>query len=520
VTDDAFVIHIDFQKIAQLVKNTASKPADEKEIENTRNVINSLGLAGVRAFTARAGFKDTDVVIDALLEVPEPRTGLLTVQKPVDLDSLKMVDANAVMAYTCHTDLVAVYDRVLEAVKIASPGGTYLRFKEAVSKFETQSGCSIRNGLLAGLEGPMTLYNLRPGYLVQTPSAAVVAVVSLSDPNLFAANLTALGEFLAAETKGSQAGIQIRSQQLDGRNVQMWVIPVLAYMQVIPCWTIFDNRLLICSNPALIDPVVKRITDQNSAGSLYVSDSFKKIMPALPPKITCLEYINSAVQFNQTMLSIQQFWPMITIAAAHEGINLPLMLPQLEQISQKMQPAFGYSFSDTLGLRYHYRGPSVEQSLMSVTVVSMAAAILMPALAQVRRLAQRIQSAEHLSTIGGSCLVYAQDHNQKYPPDLNSLIENANLPPETLKSPRKPGDFDGLDYIYIPGQNVTMNPMNIIAYENPGYCYEGVNVLYNDGHVEFEKPDQFRKELEETYNRLKRPVPEIKFRNEIGEEID
>ncbi len=519
-TDDALFIHLDFQKIAQLIKSIASDQSDEEEIEIIRNVINRLGLANVQTFTARVGFKDTGVVIDALLEVPEPRTGLLAVQKPVDLEALKIVNEGTVMACTCHLDLAAAYDLILDAVKIASPNEAYPMFNETIAQFEAQSNCSIRNGLLAGLEGPMTLYNLPPGSLIQTPTSAVVAVVSLSDPNLFAANLTALGEFLAAKSKGTQTGIQIRSQQLDGRNVQMWVVPALAYMQIIPCWTVVDNRLIVCSNPALIEPVAKKITDPNPAGSLYVSDGFKKIMPTLPPKITCLKYVNSELQFNQTMMTVQQFWPMVTIAAAHEGINLPVILPQLGHISQKMHPAYGYNFSDSTGLRYHYHGLGIEQSLMSVAGVSLAMAILMPALAQVRRMAQRIQSATNLSAIGKACLIYANDHDEKLPPDLETLAAYADLPPKILTSPRKSASFEGPDYIYIHGQDAAMNPQNVLTYENPEYCTDGVNVLYLDCRVEFVKPDRFREELRQTYNRLNRPVPDMKFRFDTGPESD
>jgi prepilin-type processing-associated H-X9-DG protein len=63
-----------------------------------------------------------------------------------------------------------------------------------------------------------------------------------------------------------------------------------------------------------------------------------------------------------------------------------------------------------------------------------------------------------------------------------------------------------------------MNPGNIVAYENPQFRADGVNVLFLDGHVESMKPDAFRQELKETYERLGKPMPEIKFKGE-GEDV-
>jgi prepilin-type processing-associated H-X9-DG protein len=57
-----------------------------------------------------------------------------------------------------------------------------------------------------------------------------------------------------------------------------------------------------------------------------------------------------------------------------------------------------------------------------------------------------------------------------------------------------------------------MYPGNIVAYENPEFRSDGVNVLFLDSHVEWMKPDNFLRELEETNERLGRQMPEIKFK--------
>jgi beta-lactamase regulating signal transducer with metallopeptidase domain len=119
----------------------------------------------------------------------------------------------------------------------------------------------------------------------------------------------------------------------------------------------------------------------------------------------------------------------------------------------------------------------------------------------------------NLSAIFRACLLYSHGHEDKLPPDLQTLVREGNLSPTALESKRKPKDFPGPGYIYIPGQTVEMYPGNIVAYENPEFSTGGTDVLFLDSHVEFMKPEDFRRELKETYERLGRPMPEVKFKD-------
>lgn len=122
-------------------------------------------------------------------------------------------------------------------------------------------------------------------------------------------------------------------------------------------------------------------------------------------------------------------------------------------------------------------------------------------------------SAMKLRAIGKTCLIYANDYGDKFPPNLRELVEKEELSLKTLESPRKPKDFDGLSYIYISGQTIEMNPGNILVYENPAFCSDMINVLFLDTHVEAVKPDKFLRELKATYKRLGKEMPEVKFKD-------
>ena len=108
-------------------------------------------------------------------------------------------------------------------------------------------------------------------------------------------------------------------------------------------------------------------------------------------------------------------------------------------------------------------------------------------------------------------MIYANDNNDVYPPDLQTLVKKTDLAPKVLISPRAPKDFKGEHFIYIKGLNPLMDPEVILAYDNLEFCPDGVNVLFNDGHVQFMEPEAFLKAIEKVYKHLGKPVPEIKF---------
>jgi len=121
-------------------------------------------------------------------------------------------------------------------------------------------------------------------------------------------------------------------------------------------------------------------------------------------------------------------------------------------------------------------------------------------------------SRENLWAIGKACLIYANDHDDKYPPNLRELVEKKYLLPKHLESPFKPMGFDGPSYIYIAGQSTSSSPRNVVVYENPEFFSDSINVLFLDTHVEAMPPGRFLAALETTYRRLRREMPEVSFK--------
>jgi len=509
---DLLAAYYDVGKIWEIVNAFAASEGGEEDLAPVKAVFKELGLDSLGAVVARVGFSGSDLVSDSFVEAPAPRTGLLAAFKPVDMALLGTVDAQAVSASAFNCDIAAIYDTVMKAIKAVSPDEAYPEIQEGLSELESEAGFRIREGLLQSLAGPVVFYSLSAGKMVEAPMGGIVVGLKLRDPALFEKTMTSIGTFVTQVAEGM---LQVGSQTDDaGRTMHVWASPMLAFAQMMPTWSVVDDQVIIGSNTALCKMGVKQATSKEEAAtSLLQTEGFKKVATGLPKGLLSVTYADSEVMFNQMMMQIQQLWPMATMAATQAGIKLPVMLPSLGHIAKDMQPSLEYSYADAAGFHSHYQGSGLEVSLRGVAGAALGAGIAMPALARSRQMAVRMTSATNLSGIGKACLIYANDHDDKLPPNLEVLVDEVDLSPKSLESKRRPKNFDGPSYVYIPGQTVDMYPGNIVAHEDPRYCEDGLNVLFLDSHVEFMKPEMFREELKATYERLGREMPEIRFKD-------
>ncbi|UCG47983.1 MAG: hypothetical protein JSU94_21195 [Phycisphaerales bacterium] len=511
--DDALAVYVDLQKAGDMVAAIVREEGDDETMDVLSVAIKELGLGSVKTLTARIGFSGPEIVGDAFLEAPAPRTGLFAALRPADISLLDMVDPGAMTAATVNCNLASLYDTVLGAIKAASPDEMYPEVHKAIAELEAEAKLSIREGLLDSLAGPAVFYSLAAGTMPEAPTGGMVGIAKLKDPALFEKTMQAVGDFAAVKSAGT---LQFSSQTLeDGRTVHVCVIAPLAMLQVMPTWAVADDYLVIGSSTPLCSAGLKQLASRSTAAkSFRGTEKFRQVAANLPGNLLSFAYVDSQVQFNQFMMQAQQFWPMLTMLAAQQEIKLPAVLPSLGHIAKDMQPSCRYSWLGPKGFYMHYQGAGIEPSAAGVGGAFLGLGILMPAVTRTRQIAQRVTSGTNLSGIGRACLIYANDYEDKLPPDLETLVEKAELSPKSLESPRKPRGFDGPSYIYIAGQTVGMAPGNIVAYENPEFCSDKINVLYLDSHVAAETRQDFLEYLEATYKRLGRPMPQVKFKGD------
>jgi len=505
-TGDALVAHIDREKIFNILSLIAGMEGGEGEevFAAVQAVIKELGLNNVKSFTERVGFDGPDIVSNCILEMPEPRTGLVANLKPIDLSMFDMADPGAISATAVNCDIGGMYDTIMKAARTVI-GNDFIEVENAIAAVESELNFKIRQGLLESLSGPMFSYVLPGGMTMQSPQGGFIIIAGLKDAKLWEESLAALGTFAAKQSEGM---VQVSSQVQDGRTVHTWAVMPLAMAQVMPSWTVLGDRVVIGSNPAMLTSAVNQIN--SGTKSIRTTDGFRKVTAMLPGNLVSFKYGDSKLQFTQLTTAAQQFWPMATMFASNAGLKLPFVLPQLSHIAQDMGPSCQYSWFDAQGFRGHYRGAGIEPTLGAVAGGAIGAGIMMPALARSRQQARNAVSMNNLKQLGLAVIIYAEEHDEKLPENFEQAKEFYN-DSKILESPLRPKGFTGPSYIYVSGHsmNAESPARQIIVYENPKYCRDTINALFLDGHVERMQRDRFRETLEATYKQLGREMPEI-----------
>jgi len=504
---DALVIHINREKVFDILSTIAWMTRSEEKFSAIEAVIKELGLSNVKSLTERVGFAGADLVGDCLLEMPQPRTGLFENFGTINLTMFDMVDPCAISASAFNCDIGGIYDTVMKAAKTVI-GDDFIEVEQGIAAVEAELNFKIRQGLLASLSGPMLFYAMPSGATIQSPQGGFVIIAELKDKKLWEESLAAIGKFAAEKSEGM---IQVSSQVQDGRTVHTWGVGPLAMAQIMPTWTIVGDHVVIGSNSVMLTSAINQIN--SGTKSIRNTDGFRNVTAKLPGELLSFKYTDSKLQFIQLTTALQQFWPMATMFASNASLKLPFVLPQLSHIAQDMGSSCQYSLFDAQGLRSHYRGAGIEPSLGAVAGVGVGAGVLMPALARARQQARYTVSMTNLKHLGLAVIMYADDHDGKLPDSFEQAKEYYK-DTKILESPHKPKGFAGPSYIYVNGHSMkAQSPARqIVAYENPEYCQDDITTLFLDGHVERMQKDRFLEMLEATYKQLGKEMPEIKFK--------
>ena len=108
-------------------------------------------------------------------------------------------------------------------------------------------------------------------------------------------------------------------------------------------------------------------------------------------------------------------------------------------------------------------------------------------------LEQRVQSLSNMKKILLSCIMYAQEHQDQWPDNLQQL-NVYGVTAADLTNPRYAGAEPG--YVYAkPGK--PLSPSQVVLYEKYDSWADGINVGFADGHVELIKDEStFKSRLE------------------------
>jgi prepilin-type processing-associated H-X9-DG protein len=471
----------------------------------------ALGLPGLNSIAATAGFSGKNWSVQAAINAPAPRKGLLALggTEPLSDDLLKLLPVSATIAGAFTCDLSALFTQLDQAITQFSPDQGN-QFHQGLSQVNQLLGFDLQRDFLAAL-GTQWAYYADPLSSGDGPLGFTL-LSRLRNADQFQTSMSQLENAVngfAAQFKNNNNGprltIQFRQSVIDGATVHYLAVPLVS-----PCWTIKDGTLYAALYPQVLDAAYNRPAD---AQSLSTNSAFQATMRSLqaPSQFTSFSFVDLPF----TMPGSYQTWLMLT--RLYFGLGdlagmqtPPMILPPLPKLLAESEPAGAVGWWDDAG--YHLKaiepfpGATAIGSAQGIASggigeTALITSILLPSLNRARETANRVKCASNLRMIGQAILLYRNDTKGAYPPDLGTLIKteditaqafvcpDTNTTPPPNMTPDDAADWvnKNSDYIYIPPVAGQMpGPTIVICYEKDGnHNGDGMNVLFADGHVEF-----------------------------------
>jgi prepilin-type processing-associated H-X9-DG protein len=322
---------------------------------------------------------------------------------------------------------------------------------------------------------------------------------------------------LLRQTLEGKVTLEFRGETVAGTEMNYFAAPLFS-----PTWAIGDGTLYVGLYPQVVAAALARPAGSRS---ILANAAFGRVRQeaGAPSKV-------SAIVFNDLTRTVPQgYQTVLLMSRLYLGLgdifgaqSPPLVLPTLTQLKPELEPSGGFAWADSVGLHAKFVTPFPGADALGTgsmagvgvgEIMAMMTSIGLPSLNQARGTANKVKSANNLRQIGLGIMLYANDNRGKFPPDFGTLLKNEDLTVSVFFSPATntvpPAGMTpdaaaawvnaNSDYVYLGSglTNSTATADTVLAYEketvNGG---EGINLLFGDGHVEFNTLPQAHAEID------------------------
>jgi prepilin-type processing-associated H-X9-DG protein len=475
--------------------------------EKWPQVRDQLGLAGLKQIAFGSGFAGKEWGTQMFVGAPEPRTGLLAT-----MDSLPLPDAllatipqSAIVAGAARGDLAKTVEALRNGAAALDPEiGQQI---DGVMGMVSQSvGVDIQQELLPTF-GNEWAYYVDP--VTAGNSMAGLAVINhLRDPAKAQATLdkfqAGIEKFAAAQLQGKPVTIAFHKVTIGKTEVNYLGSPLIT-----PSWAIQGDYLCMGLYPQVVASAAAQI--QQKGKSILANKDFLALRLKLNGGgASSFRYMDLRALAPEAYAGWRSIASLDLVADVFGVDAPPALLPPLDQVMAHLSPAGQISYADAAGLHVRSITPfpgadvlSSDPSSMSVGQSAMMVSILLPALNRAREQANRVKSASNLKQMGLAAILYSNEQKDaSLPATLGEMVSKEDLTADVFVNPRRgsAGPPPGLagpqmaawveehsDYVWLgKGKKNTATADTVIAYEKFDGLTDGINILYGDGHVEFQ----------------------------------
>jgi type II secretory pathway pseudopilin PulG len=496
--------YLDAPKLYALIDTIAAQEASnpKNQQQMPRQVIGALGLSKLTSVTYALSISPDGELVRLRLASKAPHTGLmkLLAGKPLSKEAISRLPADTTFAVAFGLD----------------PAVALAEIKAIAGQIEPKAPAQMDGALemvktMTGLDIPELASALGDDWmLVSAPSlgglvSGTYLSVGVKDAAKAAAAVTTLeglvsaaAPFAFAATKVGQTEIRYMVKNPREPSRDFFPFPLA------PAWAIRDGRLYIAAWPQVLSAAIKTAGQkglldlpENQAARKRFSPNPNALMVVNTPQLARLFY----------------GFGLGGMSALGNSLRNPQMLTALPDLTE-LEKMLGLGI---VSVSADDNGISVEgnpQVMMAPAGVAMAVSVALPTLGRARAQAKQALSMANLNAIGKAIVLYQNDQNEQFPPDLQALVKKNIISNNCLLSPtsgRKPeSDAEGKlvggpDYVYLGNVMGSDAPPNLIlAYEPPQINNnEGAAVLFTDYSVRWVKMAEFQKLLKQTEEYIK-----------------
>lgn len=458
-------------------------------------LIAAFGLDGVRGIESLAADdgegrpqRRTHLAIDRF-------KGLLALweQKPLSLDDLRIIPADASWAQVCNLDLPRCWEAAVTVVRGVDDEAS-LSLEALIEMTGSALGISLTHGVFPALGDTWALFDSPShGGVLGT---GTVLVVETRDAALIDEWLRRVVGVCAPVAANHGMTLAVRETNMTGRSIRCVTFGG-APVPLSPAWGFADGRLVLGFFPQTVAAALEQVDPATRGPSILDHPDWPAAAKALPADPISFGYTN-ARQMGEA------YYPLVllyetAIVSQYGAAPRAETLPPLRAALRGARDSFGACARENGGVVYAGVGSSLTG--LTVAAAGLGATWLAPALGRVRQTARGIASEENLAQIAAGLAQFAALHDGRFPTTLRELASAGVVAGAALRSPVQPANPEA--YTYISGQTWRDDARNVLVYETP-VDERGTRVLLLDGSVEHVSLAQLAAQVRETYRRLKR----------------